>query len=153
VYISKTSEVYNDTYHDGATFQVDINGYLVTLSKIVNQEPTVTPPYGLGGDGTAAKWIPDLIGVTNITGTQISFAYDTTYGDKVVAIYFAQTGTVTPSWAINSPILGKFTVPSADVPGVPAGLIFTTSNEIQTIPLPAVQAQLLTGQFVITPLK
>jgi hypothetical protein len=153
VYITKTSEEYNDTYHDGATFQVDIYGNLVTLSKIVNQAPTVTPPYGSGGDGTAATWIPDLIGVTNITGTQISFAYDTTYGDKEVVIYFQHTATVTPSWAINSPTLGKFTVPSTAVPGVPSSLVFITSNQTQTIPYPAVQAQLLTGQFVITPLQ
>jgi hypothetical protein len=150
--ITKTSEVYNDLYHDGATFQVDIKGDSVTLSKIVNQAPTVTPPFGSGSDGTTAKWIPDSIGITNITGAELAFAYDTTSGNKNVTIYFAQSATVTPSWSINSPIYGKYTVASAPVPGFPVYLIFTTSNETQTV-TPSLGAGSLAGvTFVITPL-
>ncbi len=133
--ISGTSEVYKDLYHDGATFQVDIKDVNVSLSKIVNQAPTVTPPYGSGGDGTAAKWIPDSIGITNITGITLAVAYDTTFGNKNVVIYFDQSATVTPSWSINSPINGKFIVDSAPVPGFPPSLVFTTSNETQTLTL------------------
>ena len=152
--ITGTSEVYNDLYHDGATFQVDIKGDSVTLSKIVNQAPTVTPPYGLGGDGTAAKWIPDSIGITNITGKLLAVAFDTTNGNKNVAIYFDQSGTVTPSWSINSPVNGKFTVTSVPVEGFPAALIFTTSNQTQTLNLTELfgAANPANVTYVITPI-
>jgi hypothetical protein len=155
VTITGTSEVYNDLYHDGATFQVDINGDSVTLSKIVNQAPTVTPPYASGGDGTAAKWIPDSIGVLNITGKFIAVAYDTANGNKNVAIYFAQSGTVTPSWSINSPINGKYIVNSAPVDGFPPSLIFTTSNQAQTLTLTQFfgTGSPITATYVITPLQ
>jgi hypothetical protein len=152
--IINTSTYYNDVYHDGASFQVDIKGNIVTLSKIVNQAPTVTPPYGSGGDGTAATWIPDAIGVTNITDADAAFAYDTTSGNKNVVIYFAQSATVTPNWAINSPIYGKYTVASAPVPGFPTYLIFTTSNVTQSVNLiPLLGATSpAKATFVITPI-
>jgi len=152
--ISRTSQVYPDRYHDGASFQVDIKGDSVTLSKIVNQAPTVTPPFGSGSDGTTAKWIPDSIGITNITGANLAFAYDTTSGNKNVTIYFDQSATVTPSWSINSPIYGKYTVDSAPVPGFPVYLIFTTSYATQTLTLaPLLGTGFPAGAtFVITPI-
>jgi hypothetical protein len=152
--ITGTSKVYNDLYHDGATLQVNIKGDSVTLSKIVNQAPTVTPPYGLGGDGTAAKWIPDSIGITNITGIFRAGAIDTTNGNKNVAIFFNQSATVTPSWSINSPISGKFIVDTASVPGFPVYLIFTTSNETQTLTLTELfgAGSPINATYVITPI-
>ena len=151
--ITKSSEVYNDLYHDGASLQVDIKGTTVTLSKIVNQAPTVTPPYGSGGDGTAATWVPDDIGITNINGITLAVAYDTTFGNKNVAIYFDQSATVTPSWSINSPVNGKFTVASVPVPGFPPSLVFTTSNTTQTIVPLLGTGSLASVTFVITPLQ
>jgi hypothetical protein len=155
VTITGTSEVYNDLYHDGATLQVDIKGDSVTLSKIVNQAPTVTPSYASGGDGTAAKWIPDSIGITNIKGKLIAVAVDTTNGNKNVAIYFDQSATVTPSWSINSPINGKFIVASTPVEGFPVYLFFTTSNAIQTLTLTQLfgTGSPINATFVITPLQ
>lgn len=152
--LMRTSEEYNDIYHDGASFQVDIKGYTVTLSKIINQAPTVTPPYGSGGDGTAATWIPDAIGITNITGINLSVAYDTSFGNKYVVIYFTQSGTVTPAWAINSPFNGKYTVDSAPVDGFPPSLIFTTLNTTQTLSLTTLfgNGAPIGATFVITPL-
>jgi hypothetical protein len=153
--ITGTSQVYKDLYHDGASFQVDIKGNTVTLSKIVNQAPTVTPPFGSGGDGTAAKWIPDSIGITNINDVNLAFAYDTTLGNKNVTIYFDQSATVTPSWSINSPINGKYIVDSAPVPGFPVYLFFTTSFVPQTVTLvPLLGTGSPAGAtFVITPLQ
>ncbi len=155
VTLTGTSEVYNDLYHDGATLQVDIKGDSVTLSKIVNQVPTVTPPFGSGGDGTAAKWIPDGIGIMNITGKLLAVAFDTTNGNKNVAIYFDQSATVTPSWSINSPVNGKFTVASVPVEGFPPSLIFTTSNQTQTLNLTELlgAANPANVTYVITPLE
>jgi hypothetical protein len=154
VTLTGTSEVYNDLYHDGATLQVDIKGDSVTLSKIVNQAPTVTPPYASGGDGTAAKWIPDSIGITNITGIFRAGAIDTTNGNKNVAIYFDQSATVTPSWSINSPISGKFIVASAPVEGIPVYLIFTTYDQTQTLTLTQLfgTGAPITVTYVITPI-
>src|SRR5450631_2985820 len=93
-----------------------------------------------------------IASASNITGAELAFAYDTTSGNKNVTIYFAQSATVTPSWSINSPIYGKYTVASAPVPGFPVYLIFTTSNETQTV-TPSLGAGSLAGvTFVITPL-
>jgi hypothetical protein len=152
--IINTSTFYNDIYHDGASFQVDIRSVTVTVSKIINQAPTVTPPYGSGGDGTAATWIPDLIGITNITGVNLAIAYDTTLGTKMVVIDFTQNATVTPSWAINSPTNGKFTVDSVPIPGFPTSLIFTTSNATQTVTLSQLfgTGSPIRATFVITPI-
>ncbi len=104
VNIFNTSFVYNDDYHDGGSFEVDIKGNIVTIPKssIVNQVPTVDPPDGASPSGdSTASWSSDPIGVTDITSA-IGFVYDTTLGRKYVAITLINSPrTVGPTWLVT----------------------------------------------------
>jgi len=57
VNIFNTSFVYNVDYHDGASFEADIVGNLVTIptSSIVNQASTVDPAHAGSANGTTTK--------------------------------------------------------------------------------------------------
>lgn len=148
--ITKTSDVYNDDYHDGATFRVDVLNMTVTMSNIVNQAPTVTPPSGSSG-GTTATWVPDLIGVTNIQGEQLGVAVDSA-NTKIVNILFLQSGTVTPSWYVNDPVLGAYNVDSSPVPGFPGSLSFVAADTVQVLKPLQGTGSLAQLVFTITPI-
>jgi hypothetical protein len=132
LHIIGASDVYNDDYHDSASFRVDVQGINVTMSNIVNQAPTETPPSGSNAGGTTATWIPDGIGVMNITGEQLGVAADTG-NRKQINILFTSTGTVTPGWNIVDPVLGSYTDASESTPSYPAAITFTSSDTVQVI--------------------
>lgn len=150
VHITNTSDVYADDYHDSASFRVDIQNMTVTMSNIVNQSPSVNPPSGSFG-GITAVWIPDNIGVLNILGEQLGLAYDSS-NRKVVNILFNQSGTITPSWQVNDPVLGAYTVDSAPVPGFPGGMTFVGSDSVQVLKPLLGTGALAQATFTITPI-
>jgi hypothetical protein len=150
VHIDSTSDVYRDVYHDSASFRIDVLNMTVTMSNIVNQPPSVTPPSGSSG-ATTATWVPDNIGVLNITGEQLGLAYDSS-NKKVVNILFTQTGTVTPSWHVNDPVLGAYTVDSSPVPGFPGAMTFVGSDSVQILKPLQGTGSLAQLTFTITPI-
>jgi len=125
VTIIKASEVYNDTYNDGASFEVDVDEHnLISIPIAVNREPTVTPPSGHNAT-TTATWIPDKTGITNITGGFGVFANDT------LGILLTNDGAVTPSWHIHDEILGDYDDNGESIQGFPGALSFPARDTVQ----------------------
>lgn len=101
---TQTSHVYADHYHDGATFQVDVDiiadEVTIPQSKIVNQPPTVTNPSGSGGD-IEATWVPDDNGLINIQGLLSGTITLDRYSKRIVFLALDNTGSVIPKWTIS----------------------------------------------------
>ena len=149
VHIDGTSDVYQDHYHDSAAFRVDVTGMTVTMSKIYNQSPKVTPPSGSSAT-EAAVWLPDSIGVTNIVGEQLGLAYDSS-NRKVVNILFTDSATITPSWQITDQF-GTSVVDSAPVPGFPGAITFVSSDAVQVLKPLEGTGSVAQVTFTITPI-
>ena len=150
VHITNTSDVYADDYHDSASFRIDVLNMTVTMSEIYNQAPSVNPASGSFG-GITAVWIPDNIGVLNITGEQLGLAYDSS-NIKVINILFQQSGTVTPSWHVMDPVLGDYTVDSAPVPGFPGAMTFNSADTVQVLDPLIGTGSLAQAIFTISPI-
>jgi hypothetical protein len=131
---TNTSGVYNDKYHDEATFEVDVKNRLVSVpaNKIQNQAPSETPSSGTGSN-QRADWIPDPFGVINITGGIGYVLQDSlNFNNTDVAIILTHTNTKNPSWTITnltngstSPLVGE------PVPGYPGALYFLMKDSVQ----------------------
>jgi hypothetical protein len=143
--------VYQDDYHDSVSFRLDVQGMTVTISDIVNQRPKVTPSSGVDLGGTTAQWIPDTVGVTNITGEQTGLAYDSA-DKKIISIYFLDDKTVSPGWLITYPATGAITVDSTPTPGFPGALTFVSSDAVQTIKPLAGTSSIVQVVYTITPI-
>ena len=98
-----------------------------------------------------SSWVPDSIGVTNIVGEQLGVAIDSS-NLKVVNILFSDSATVTPSWQVNDPVLGSYTVDSAPVPGFPGAITFVGSDAVQVIKPLEGTGSLAKLTFTITPI-
>jgi len=151
VHITGSSDVYQDDYHDSVSFRVDVQGMNVTISDIVNQRPKVTPASGGDPGGTTAQWIPDTVGVTNITGVQTGLAYDSS-DKKIINIYFLDEKTVSPGWLITNPATGTITVASAPTPGFPGALTFVGLDAVQTIKPLEGTSSIVQVVYTITPI-
>lgn len=125
--IYNTSGVFNDTFADDASLHVYVVNGVVTFDSILNFPPTVFPSSGTNGIYNA-KWIPDDIGLINITSA---------YGlvdnvDTAVVVALTHTGTVTPNWQLTA-IQGGTTTYSGNnpTPGWPPGFTFKTNLQSQ----------------------
>jgi len=125
VTILKTSEVYNDHYNDGASFEVDVDEHdIVSIPISVNRAPTVTPASGSSGN-TTATWVADGIGLTNIVGGFGAF------GNDSVSVLITHSGTITPKWNVMDPVLGDYSFGNEATPGVPGALVFAAADSVQ----------------------
>ncbi|MDP4147771.1 MAG: hypothetical protein Q8927_17770 [Bacteroidota bacterium] len=125
--IINTSEVYNDLYSDGASFQVDLDHGKVTVGHFSNEQPNVTPPTGSYGL-IQATWTNDGTGLVNITQGLGVFEPTT----DTIAVYLAHTGTVTPIWKTKDISTGiTSTYGGEAVPGYPSGLFIIARDSVQ----------------------
>jgi hypothetical protein len=150
VHITGSSDVYQDDYHDSVSFRVDVQGMAVTISDIVNQRPKVTPSSGGDPLGTTAQWIPDTVGITNITGVQTGLAYDSA-DKKIINIYFLDEKTLSPGWIITSPTGSTISGPDPSI-GFPGSLSFVSSDEVQTIKPLEGTTSIIQVVYTITPI-
>jgi len=127
VEVDGTSTKYDDDYHDGATFEVDVedDGITVDIPIAVNRAPTVIPPTSPGG-GTV--WIPDGVGLTNIVGAKLGVVI----GGDSIALLFNHERTVTPKWSVTDNT-GSYTFGGDPVPGLPGALTFAMKDEVQHV--------------------
>jgi hypothetical protein len=122
-----TSVLINDVYTDAASFQVDIDGSKSTFSNFVNQAPTVKPASGSSGL-TQCVWIPDGIGLTNITGGLGVISPV----DNSLNLYLSHTNTVSPTWKYTDISDGEtWTIGGVEDIGFPSGLSFIAKDSAQ----------------------
>jgi hypothetical protein len=133
VAMHQTSFFIADRYTDGATMQVDVKYNDVTISKIVNQAPSVDPAVGPFGSGAVA-WVPDLIGVTNILPTSTGkFTADAQGGGDIALSFMHSSSTVYPKWVLTSPNGPAQYSGGYSVHGQPVNVEFHTQTTAQTL--------------------
>jgi hypothetical protein len=113
-----TSGVMPDTVYDNATMVIFVVNGVVRLDSIMNNPSLVKPTSGTAGPYTAT-YIPDGIGLINITGGS-GFVEP---GDSVAVIVLTSSGTVTPTWQVKSSSTTT-TEGGESVPGWPQGFTF-----------------------------
>jgi hypothetical protein len=117
--IHNTSGVYNDAYRDGAIMEISVVNGVVSFpaDSLENNEPNAYPPSGSSGQNSAV-WIPDPIGIINVTGEFGFVAEDT------VIVFLTHTGTVLPKWQLTSGGVTS-TFGGTPTPGWPPSFVFS----------------------------
>jgi len=160
-HIAGSNPCFVDNYTDGATMQVDVNKDVVTISNsnIVNQPPSTFPTSGPDNDGTqTCTWVPDNIGLVNITGASGTVSPAGNVGPGVIKsalITVTHQGTILPEWTITD--LGGSTSPwgGTALPGWPPvfNIILRDSTQVVTITSPpVVTGPEIDGKITITPI-
>lgn len=129
VNIYNTSGVFTDTFSDDASMKIYIVDGVVKIphDSILNFPPIVFPSSGSDAFYNAV-WVPDQIGVMNITGA-VGILEP---GDSSCAIILTHTGTVTPKWKITAKTGGTTTYAGGEsTPGWPPGFTFKTRLQSQ----------------------
>jgi len=125
--IYNTSGVFNDTFSDDASLHIYIVNGTVKFDSILNFPPIVFPSSGKDAI-YRADWIPDNIGVINITGAQGIM----TPGDSEAVIVLTHSGTVTPKWKLTALAGGTTSTGGGEsTPGWPPGFTFKTKLQSQ----------------------
>lgn len=128
VNVYNTSGVFNDTFSDDASMKFYVVNGVVTIppDSILNFPPICFP--SSGQDGLyKATWIPDNIGVINITG-----AFGIVGNDTAISLLLTQTGTVTPKWQLVALSDGTTTYAGGEsTPGWPPGFTFNPKLQSQ----------------------
>jgi hypothetical protein len=126
VNISRTSNIYDDVYSDSATFEVDIANGIVAIKNIHNHVPNVSPPNFASGN-TSATWIPDNIGVINITSGS---GLEDPSGN--ISLSLNESETVNPKWQITQG--GTTSTFGGDpLPGVLPVVVFKDEDKNQEV--------------------
>ncbi len=122
--LSNTSGYFNDGYIDGGSFVITVvNGIVsIPVDSIQNEGPIVSPQTYSSGN-TQLVWIPDNIGLVNITsGSGFVLSPDS------AAIFLTHSGTVTPKWQIT--VDGLTTTFGGDSsPGWPLAFSFSLTDK------------------------
>jgi len=127
--IHNTSGVYNDKYRDATILQINVVNGVVSFpaDSILNFTPNVFPPSGSNALYTAV-WIPDSIGLINVTG-EFGFVFADT-----VTVFLTHTGTVLPKWQTTS--FGVTTTFGGDpTPGWPPSFLFSIRDTAVQYPI------------------
>jgi hypothetical protein len=126
VNITRTSNLYNDVYSDSAIFEVDIANGQVAISHIQNYPPNVSPPNYASGN-TSAMWIPDGIGVINITSA--SGLVDQTGN---ISLSLNESASVNPKWQVTQD--GTTTISGGEpLPGILPVVVFKDEDVDQQV--------------------
>jgi|SRR6185437_14173 len=124
--VYNTSGVFNDTFSDDASMKIYIVNGVVKFDSVLNFPPIVFPSTGKNGL-YRADWIPDNIGVINITGQQ-----GLAIGDSEAVVILTHTGTVTPKWKLTALLGGTVSYGGGEpTPGWPPGFTFKTKLQSQ----------------------
>ncbi|HXB45804.1 MAG TPA: hypothetical protein VNV85_17175, partial [Puia sp.] len=127
-----TSMYIDDRYTDGATMQVDVKYNDLTISNIVNQVPSAVPAVGTFADLNVV-WVPDLIGITNITPASTGkVTADPFGGDDAIKLTFVHTGTVYPKWLLRDSNGATSTRGGFITAGTPGSFAFVAYDSVQT---------------------
>ena len=126
VKITRTSNIYDDVYSDSATFQVDIANGKVAINNIHNHVPNVSPTSYASGN-TSAIWIPDNIGVINITsGTGLVDPSGN------ISLSLNESETVNPKWKVTQD--GTTTISGGEpLPGILPVVVFKDEDADQQV--------------------
>jgi hypothetical protein len=97
MWIYKSSDIYTDTFHDGARMIIYVVDGVVKVpgDSIINEQPYVLPESGSSGSWSAT-WVPDQIGEINVASAVGIVLQDTT-----IVMTINQSGAVTPKWSIS----------------------------------------------------
>lgn len=139
------------TYLDKASFDISfkkiknimgIPMIVVSASNFLNYVPSVSPSSKTYIDGITWSWIPDGIGLTNITAVKflngLTLSDSTVFfdGDSIVRIEFLHTGALNPgfNWqtAANSGTVP--TMPLGGTAGLPDGVDMKLTRRDQSYP-------------------
>ena len=126
--IYNTSGVFTDTFSDDTSMKIYVvDGVVrIPLDSIRNFPPIAFPSSGTGG-GCTATWIPDNIGVINITGATGILSAD----DTSVSVILTHSGTVNPKWRLSCPPAAASTAGGDAVLGWPPGFTFSLKQQSQ----------------------
>jgi hypothetical protein len=125
--ISNSSNIYADTFYDGATMIIYVVDGVVKVpgDSILNEQPFVNPESGSSGSWSAT-WIPDKIGEVNIVSALGIVLQDTT-----VVMTLNESGAVSPKWSVSF-MGGAPTVGGGDPsPGWPLAFSFSRLQQSQ----------------------